>query len=211
MNMNVSNNKIILTKEETENLTKIKHKDIIKMIKNAQHLCDKFHKDEIATFQERIHPLSNPMEEINGLLDVISFTLNKHTEGKWEISSKAEDKTKNDDLYNMLSDIHKALQNAKGHALEHSKFRNDYQKWVEIYNNHRNEKPFHYATKKLEQELKEKAGWVPMYYNNTQLEYQYCTIYNDRYVSLDEVKRFDNKSTTPPISILTEMKNKGKN
>ena len=52
---------------------------------------------------------------------------------------------------------------------------------------------------------------IPMYYNNTQLEYQYCTIYNDRYVSLDEVKRFDNKSTTPPISILTEMKNKGKN
>lgn len=187
--------KIKLTKEETLNLTFIKHNDIIKIIKDAQYLCDKFYYDkEIATLQPVLPPMSNPIEEVNQLQDTIDFVLNKYGENKWQVSSELSDDAKNKNyyLYNMLFGIRQALHNAKGYALSNSKFKDKYQRWEQEYYKNREERPFFYAKQKLENKIKEDAGWVPMYYNG-KLEYEYYTNYNGHYISLDKIEQADDK------------------
>lgn len=197
--------KIQLSIDETINLTRIKLKDIQKMIEDANYICDEFYYDEQIAYLPRIKTTSktNPIRDIIKLQESMDFVMEKFYTGQWETTIPPEEKIT---LLSLLKSVKENLDNAMLNAIKNSQFKDKYKAWDDSYSDYMYRQPFSFSKlhDQFERSTKERAGWVPSY-ERGKLVYNYFIDYHGKRVSLDNVERADYKEILAPELIKTEI------
>ncbi len=197
--------KIQLGIEETVNLTKIKLKDIQKMIEDANYICDEFYYDEQIAYLPRIKVTSktNPIRDIIKLEDAMDFVIDKFYKSQWETTIGPEDSMT---LLKLLKSVKANLHSAMVNAITNSQFKDKYKQWDDSYSDYMYWQPFSFSKlhDQFERSTKERAGWVPSY-ERGKLVYNYFIDYHGKRISLDNIERADYKEILPPELIKDEI------
>ncbi|MBD5398200.1 hypothetical protein HDR60_01685 [bacterium] len=205
--------KIKLNEKETHNLNSIKIKDVKKIIEDIHYVLDELYFDEKLAYlpyynnDGTVIPFINPIEDIEVLADTALFVLDKYVVDEWEINEPS-DTTENLKLFNALSELRYALNNAKEKALTSSRFNDVYQDFNKSYS----EKQFIPAIEKINNKVYEQAGYIPVY-NKGRIEYTNFAEYNGKIYLIHNIERSDGThapSTNDLIDLIINTK-KGRN
>ena len=197
--------KIKLNAKETRNLTRIKIDDVKHLIKDSQFVLDEFYYDKQIAYMPSLRPsaIINPVEDVYKLIETIEFMLDKYEKGEWEKDNEL-DRNENRDLYDVIFGLRQALHNSVANARENSQFKDKYMAWWEAYNENLMTLAFSRAQKKLNDKIKEEAGWVPEYFDG-KISYSYYIDYNGQEISLDNIERDDEKQILSPEMVQERM------
>lgn len=197
--------KIKLNAKETRNLTRIKIDDVKHLIKDSQFVLDEFYYDKQIAYMPSLRPsaMINPVEDVYKLIESIEFMIDKFNKNEWERESEL-DHTENVDLAHILSGLRQSLHNSVANARENSQFKDKYMAWWEAYNENLMTLAFSRAQKKLNNKIKEEAGWVPEYFDG-KISYSYYIDYNGQEISLDNIERDDEKQILSPEMVQERM------
>ena len=196
--------KIKLNAKETRNLTRIKIDDVKQLIKDIQFVLDEFYYDKQIAYMPSLRPIAmiNPVEDVYKLIETIEFMLDKYEKGEWEDNEL--DRNENKELYEVIFGLRQALHNSVANARENSQFKDKYMAWWEAYHENLITLAFGRAQKKLNDKIKEEAGWVPEYFDG-KISYSYYIDYNGQEISLDNIERDDEKQILSPEMVKERM------
>lgn len=197
--------KIKLNSKETENLTAIKIDDVKQVIKDTQFVLDELYYDKRIAYMPHSTQslLINPVEDIYKLIESIEFMMDKYVKNKWERNDELDNREKQK-LYEVIFGLRQALHNSIANARLNSQFKDKYVAWWEASNENLKTSAFTRAQEKLENKIKEEAGWIPRY-DKGQIYYSYYMDYNNQHLPLDSIERDDGKQILSPEIVKERM------